>query len=99
MYRQIITAKDVQKIFGKKTRSSFSILSKVRTELKKEKHHQILISDFCTYFNINCEEIVAIIHKYDREELEKLQRLKAEKQKKIDEDAEDDEHKPYEFAE
>ena len=81
MYRQIIKAKDIQKLFGKKTRASFSILSKLRADLKKEKHHQVSISDFCAYYNINKEETAAIIHTYDLEELKMQKIIKAQKQR------------------
>lgn len=96
MYRQIIKAKDIQKLFGKKTRASFSILSKLRVELKKEKHHQISISDFCTYYNIDRHETAEIIHRYDCEEQEEL--LKAQNSKEPEKTKVKSDNACYEFS-
>ena len=98
MYRQIIKAKDIQKLFGKKTRASFSILSKLRVELKKEKHHQISISDFCTYYNIDRHETAEIIHRYDCEEQEAQQLLNAQNSKEPEKTKVKNEKSCYEFS-
>lgn len=64
--RQVITAKDIQIYFGKKPSMSFKMLSQIKKDLKKLRHQPITISEFCNYYNVEKDGIVAIIKRIEK---------------------------------
>ena len=55
--RIMIYAKDVEKITGRKSRTCYTILEKIRIHFKKKKNEFVTVKEFCTFLNID-EELV-----------------------------------------
>lgn len=47
-----ITAKDVEKLTGKKQKACYSILQRIKKYLNKEKHQNITFADFYNYYGV-----------------------------------------------
>ena len=56
--RLVIYPKDIAAITGKNYRSSWILLTKIKSHLHKEPHQVVTIQEFCEYMGIG-EEIVA----------------------------------------
>jgi hypothetical protein len=55
--RIVIYAKDVEKITGRKPRTCYAILEKIRKHFKKPKNSFITAKEFCLFLNIE-EELI-----------------------------------------
>lgn len=55
--RIVIYAKDIENITGRKPRTCYTILSKIKAHYQKKKDDLITIREFCAFFRID-EELI-----------------------------------------
>ena len=51
--RIVIYAKDIENITGRRRRTCYTILDKIKKHYHKQKHDFITISEFCEFFGIS----------------------------------------------
>lgn len=61
MQRIYIYPKDIQTITGKSDRYARECIKNLKTILKKEKHQDITIKEYCTYKGIQIEDIIHLL--------------------------------------
>jgi predicted transcriptional regulator of viral defense system len=59
--RVVIYPKDVAAITGKNYRSSWILLSRIKSHLQKESHQVVTVQEFCEYMGINEEVVCKLI--------------------------------------
>jgi hypothetical protein len=55
--RIVIYAKDIERITGRKSRTCYSILQKIKLYYNKKKNDFVTVNEFCSFLNLN-EELV-----------------------------------------
>jgi hypothetical protein len=55
--RIVIYAKDIERITGRRPRTCYTILQKIRTFYNKNKNDFVTAKEFCTFLNID-EELI-----------------------------------------
>lgn len=59
--RVVIYPKDVAAITGKNYRSSWILLSRIKSHLQKESHQVVTIQEFCEYMGLKVDDVVPIL--------------------------------------
>ena len=59
--RVVIYPKDVAAITGKNYRSSWILLSRIKSHLQKESHQVVTVQEFCEYMGLNVDDVVPIL--------------------------------------
>ena len=59
--RVVIYPKDVAAITGKNYRSSWILLSRIKSHLQKESHQVVTVQEFCEYMGLKVDEVVPIL--------------------------------------
>jgi hypothetical protein len=59
--RVVIYPKDVAAITGKNYRSSWILLSRIKSHLQKESHQVVTVQEFCEYLGLKVDDVVPIL--------------------------------------
>jgi hypothetical protein len=59
--RVVIYPKDVAAITGKNYRSSWILLSRIKSYLQKESHQVVTVQEFCEYMGLKVDDVVPIL--------------------------------------
>ncbi|MBK9565715.1 MAG: hypothetical protein WAT22_14430 [Saprospiraceae bacterium] len=59
--RVVIYPKDVAAITGKNYRSSWILLSRIKSHLQKESHQVVTVQEFCEYMGLKVDDVVPIL--------------------------------------
>ena len=59
--RVVIYPKDVAAITGKNYRSSWILLSRIKSRLQKESHQVVTVQEFCEYMGLKVDDVVPIL--------------------------------------
>ena len=59
--RVVIYPKDVAAITGKNYRSSWILLSRIKSHLQKESHQVVTVQEFCEYMGLKVDDVGPIL--------------------------------------